>query len=192
MDRMPSTLGDTPVATNSALNKAASASSSIYQRCSTVRDRLYRVPDFEDRFLRTDTDSSLLSASSSSTPTPTLSPALGASTSASPPDLTTQTDPVSQVLSVLRLGSSLCFLFNQLGHPHQLDVNPQATLSNLKACQRGAAHFIMACKQDLKWPEEDLFAVNELYGQDTNGVVKVSGRFGGFARGCAAFPGRSD
>ncbi|BGP11166.1 Rho guanine nucleotide exchange factor scd1 [Rhodotorula toruloides] len=173
MDRMPSTLGDTPVATNSALNKAASASSSIYQRCSTVRDRLYRVPDFEDRFLRTDTDSSLLSASSSSTPTPTLSPALGASTSTSPPDLTTQTDPVSQVLSVLRLGSSLCFLFNQLGHPHQLDVNPQATLSNLKACQRGAAHFIMACKQDLKWPEEDLFAVNELYGQDTNGVVKV-------------------
>ncbi|GEM11396.1 cell division control protein 24 [Rhodotorula toruloides] len=176
MDRMPSTLGDTPVATNSALNKAASASSSIYQRCSTVRDRLYRVPDFQDRFLRTTpaADATLLSASSSSSNTPTLSPALGASTSAAPPDLATQTDPVSQVLSVLRLGSSLCFLFNQLGHPHQLDVNPQATLSNLKACQRGAAHFIMACKQDLKWPEEDLFAVNELYGQDTNGVVKAS------------------
>ncbi|GAA5827831.1 hypothetical protein JCM11251_007693 [Rhodosporidiobolus azoricus] len=172
MDRMPSTFGDsnssTPVATNSALNKVASASSSIYQNARTLRDRLLRVPTFEERFF----------AIAGST-----DGAYGYSGAASP--LTSQgfngredetiqaSDPVSQVLSVLRLGSSLCYLFNQLGHAHQLDVNPQATLSNLKACQRGAAHFIMACKQDLNWPEGDLFAVNELYGQDTNGVVKV-------------------
>ncbi|GAA6053765.1 hypothetical protein JCM3770_005106 [Rhodotorula araucariae] len=172
MDRMPSTLSDTPVATNSALNKAASASSSIYQRCNAVRERLLRVPDFRERFFDV-TESTLAAAQGA------LSPALGgpgASASAGGAEgagAGAQTDPVSQVLSVLRLGASLCFLFNQLGHAHQLDVNPQATLSNLKACQRGAAHFIMACKQDLRWPEGDLFAVNELYGQDTNGVVKV-------------------
>ncbi|KPV72028.1 uncharacterized protein RHOBADRAFT_39770 [Rhodotorula graminis WP1] len=146
-DRTPSSasaFSDTPVATNSALNKVASASSSIYQRCNAVRQRLLRVPDFRERFFDS-TDG-------------------GAAGGVGP-----QTDPVSQVLSVLRLGASLCYLFNQLGHAHQLDVNPQATLSNLKACQRGAAHFIMACKQDLRWPEGDLFAVNELYGQDTNG-----------------------
>jgi cell division control protein 24 len=82
-------------------------------------------------------------------------------------------DPVSQSLHTLRLGSSLCYLFNSLGLQHQLDVNPAATMSNLKACQRGTAHFVMACKQDLKWPDTDLFAIHELYGQDTNGVVKV-------------------
>ncbi|BGP43224.1 Guanine nucleotide exchange factor for Cdc42p [Rhodotorula kratochvilovae] len=171
MDRMPSTFGDTPVATNSALNKAASASSSIYQRCNAVRERLLRVPDFRERFFDS-TESTLAAAQGALSPV-LGGPSAGSAGGADAGGAGAQTDPVSQVLSVLRLGASLCFLFNQLGHAHQLDVNPQATLSNLKACQRGAAHFIMACKQDLRWPEGDLFAVNELYGQDTNGVVKV-------------------
>lgn len=163
-----SSSGDsTPIATNSALNLKASASSSIYQRCTALRERLYRVPEFRDRFVDEAEQSLAAIASTSSAPAP-------AAPAAFTPDLPIQTDPVSQVLSVLRLGSSLCFLFNRLGHAHQLDVNPQATLSNLKACQRGAAHFIMACKQDLQWPEQDLFAVSELYGQDTNGIVKVN------------------
>lgn len=164
-----SSSGDsTPIATNSALNLKASASSSIYQRCTALRERLYRVPEFRNRFVDEAEQSLAAIASTSSAPVP--APAASA---AFTPDLPLQTDPVSQVLSVLRLGASLCFLFNRLGHAHQLDVNPQATLSNLKACQRGAAHFIMACKQDLQWLDEDLFAVSELYGQDTNGIVKV-------------------
>ena len=172
MDRMPSTFGDTPVATNSALNKVASASSSIYQNCRTIRDRLLRVPNFEDRFFAVIASADVAQHGSyGGSASPLTQGGWGEADSGLP--VAHQTDPVSQVLSVLRLGSSLCYLFNQLGHAHQLDVNPQATLSNLKACQRGAAHFIMACKQDLKWPESDLFAVNELYGKDTNGVVKV-------------------
>lgn len=171
MDRMPSTFGDTPVATNSALNKVASASSSIYQNCRTVRDRLLRVPDFEQRFFAVVASADVAQHGSYGGSASPLNPGGWGEDSGLP--VPHQTDPVSQVLSVLRLGSSLCYLFNQLGNAHQLDVNPQATLSNLKACQRGAAHFIMACKQDLKWPESDLFAVNELYGKDTNGVVKV-------------------
>jgi len=174
-----SAFSDTPVATNSALNKAASASSSIYQRCNAVRQRLLRVPDFRERFFDS-TESTLQGALSPSVGGPSNGAGSSAASAGADPNsggaaggAGPQTDPVSQVLSVLRLGASLCFLFNQLGHAHQLDVNPQATLSNLKACQRGAAHFIMACKQDLRWPEGDLFAVNELYGQDTNGVVKV-------------------
>ena len=168
-----SSSGDsTPIATNSALNLKARASSSIYQRCTALRERLYRVPEFRDRFVDEAEQSLAAIASTSSAPAP--APAAPA---AFTPDLPMQTDPVSQVLSVLRLGASLCFLFNRLGHAHQLDVNPQATLSNLKACQRGAAHFIMACKQDLQWPEQDLFAVSELYGQDTNGIVKVNPPF---------------
>lgn len=178
MHSSASAFSDTPVATNSALNKQASASSSIYQRCNAVRERLSRVPDFRERFF--DATESTLALAAQGALSPAIggpstdgAGAMGADPSGGPGP---QTDPVSQVLSVLRLGASLCFLFNQLGHSHQLDVNPQATLSNLKACQRGAAHFIMACKQDLRWPEGDLFAVNELYGQDTNGVVKVRPR----------------
>ncbi|GAA5872747.1 hypothetical protein JCM1840_004507 [Sporobolomyces johnsonii] len=174
MDRMPSTFGDTPVATNSALNKAASASSSLYQNCLSVRDRLSRVPDFKARFF--DNDELLAHAAAGLNGAGTGAAWGGSGFGGAGEDsgpFGSQADPVSQCLNVLRLGSSLCFLFNQLGHSHQLDVNPAATLGNLKACQRGTAHFVMACKQDLKWPESDLFAVNELYYQDTNGVVKV-------------------
>ncbi|GAA5980486.1 hypothetical protein JCM11641_003410 [Rhodosporidiobolus odoratus] len=170
MDRMPSTFGDTPVATNSALNKVASASSSIYQKCRTLRNRLLRIDEFQERFFDA-ASADLAQQAQLATQNGGASPLPGAWEDLGP--LSAQTDPVSQVLNVLRLGSSLCFLFNKLGHAHQLDVNPKATLNNLKACQRGTAHFVMACKQDLKWPESDLFAVNELYGQDTNGVVKV-------------------
>ncbi|GAA6060823.1 hypothetical protein JCM10212_000596 [Sporobolomyces blumeae] len=184
VDRMPSGFGDTPVATNSALNKQASASSSLYQNCLSVRDRLCRVPDFKARFF----DNEQLMSPASTTANNAAGGGGSAATGAAAwggasgfggasdegnNPFGSQADPVSQCLNVLRLGSSLCFLFNQLGHSHQLDVNPAATLGNLKACQRGTAHFIMACKQDLKWPESDLFAVNELYYQDTNGVVKV-------------------
>ncbi|GAA5915579.1 uncharacterized protein JCM6883_004237 [Sporobolomyces salmoneus] len=171
MDRAGSHFGDTPVATNSALNKQASASSSLYQNCLSARDRLSRVPGFKARFFDNE---ELLSPSAGAAWSGTSGFGGGggiAEDSSNP--LGPQADPVSQCLNVLRLGSSLCFLFNKLGHSHQLDVNPAATLGNLKACQRGTAHFIMACKQDLGWTESDLFAVNELYYQDTNGVVKV-------------------
>ena len=57
----------------------------------------------------------------------------------------------------------------------RLDVNPDASLTtNYKACQRAAAHFVMACSTQLGWNDEDMFRVGELYSQDTNGTVKVS------------------
>lgn len=164
LDRMPSTYSDTPVATNSVVNKVASASSSLYQNCRTVLERLYRVPGFADQFIDSDNNNN-------NGPGEQLNGGAGEGD-----DLHggLSNDPVSRSLHTLRLGSSLCYLFNALGLPHQLEVNPAATMSNLKACQRGTAHFVMACKRDLQWPDQELFAIHELYGQDTNGVVKVS------------------
>nr|CRX79227.1 hypothetical protein ls5931a1_00043 [Leucosporidium scottii] len=165
LDRMPSTFSDTPVATNSALNKVASASSSLYQNCRTVLERLYRVPGFAERFIDpAEAGGEGAGGAAGAGMMEGQDGGLGGAVSS---------DPVSRSLHTLRLGSSLCFLFNALALPHQLDVNPAATMSNLKACQRGTAHFVMACKQDLRWADQDLFAIHELYGQDTNGVVKV-------------------
>lgn len=159
-----------PIATNSIVNKVASASSSLYQNCRGLLGRLCRVPGFAEAFIpETGGSSASLNLADPTTAGDPLSSAGLASGGGS-------TDPVSRSLSTLRLGSSLCFLFNALGLDHILEVNPAATMSNLKACQRGTAHFIMACKQDLGWSDQDLFAIHELYGQDTNGVVKVRGR----------------
>lgn len=57
----------------------------------------------------------------------------------------------------------------------RLDVNPDASLINFKPCQRGVAHFVMACSTQLGWGDEDMFRVGELYSPDTNGTVKVRG-----------------
>lgn len=161
MNDAPNTI---PIATNSIVNKVASASSSLYQNCRILLGRLYRVPGFADEFI----DPSL-SASSTNLVEDAAGGGAGGGGS-----IGVSSDPVSRSLHTLRLGSSLCYLFNALGLDHQLEVNPLATMTNLKACQRGTAHFIMACKQDLRWTDGDLFAIHELYGQDTNGVVKVS------------------
>ncbi|KAK4048435.1 Guanine nucleotide exchange factor for Cdc42p [Microbotryomycetes sp. JL201] len=183
-DRMPSTSSalhthadapgsstSTPIATNSALNKQATAASSLYQNCKTVLDRLRRVPGFEQQFLRPDTgDGDDTGGHDSSADRDDDTSDVNNSKQRRS---TISDDPVSRSLHCLRLGSSLCYLFNQLDLPHQLDVNPHASMHNLKACQRGTAHFVMACKQDLGWADTDLFAIHELYGQDTNGVVKV-------------------
>lgn len=157
IDRAVSTLDSTPVATSSVVNKLGSASSSLYQNCRTVLERLYRVPGFAEAFidpLGADGETAGL---------------LDDPTSAG----VISSDPVSRCLHTLRLGSSLCFLFNALGLDSILEVNPDATMTNLKACQKGTAYFIMACQRDLHWGDQDVFAIRELYGQDTNGVVKV-------------------
>ena len=146
-----------PMPAESVLNRKAGASASLYQNCRAVLEDLHRVPGFEEAFI---------------------TPTLAAHSSASSGDdgaaaAALSTDPVSRSLLTLRLGSSLCFLFNALDCGHVLEVSPQATMANFKACQRSTAHFIMACKQYLHWQDSDLFAIHELYGQDTNGVVKV-------------------
>lgn len=82
-------------------------------------------------------------------------------------------DPVSVVCHCLRLGASLCFLFNALHLPVQLDINREARPTNISACKKSAAHFLMAVKKELDWSDNDLFMIKQLYEQDTNGVVRV-------------------
>jgi cell division control protein 24 len=133
-----------PVATNSIANRAGSASSSLYQNCLSIRERLSRVSGFAERFFA---------------------------------ESPSATDPVSQVTSIFRLGSSLCYLFNLLGTSKQLEVNPECSRDNLKACKISAAHFIMGCRAEGIWKEGDDnegFTITMLYEQDTNGTVKVS------------------
>lgn len=134
-----------PVATNSVVNKVATASSSLYQNCIQLLINLKRVPDFESEF-------KLLFSSSSSS------------------------DPVTLALNLFRNGLSLIFLFNKLSSTvkqQDITVPTTAVKDELKAGQRAVAYFIMACKAQLGWTDNELFAIHELYGEDTNGVVKV-------------------
>ncbi|KAK9893481.1 hypothetical protein P389DRAFT_181959 [Cystobasidium minutum MCA 4210] len=173
---------DLPVAAmNSAANRSANAAGGLYQMCIALLKRLRRVPGFAERYLDTAPDASAPSSSNNtpdnsnsdlSSPLSPTTPSIPSSTLSLLP--TDTSDPVSQVVQTLRLGASLCYIFNMTRPEKRLDVNPDASLtSNYKACQRASAHFVMACSTQLGWNDEDMFRVGELYSQDTNGTVKV-------------------
>jgi cell division control protein 24 len=107
-------------------------------------------------------------------------------------------DVVNHIWLSFRLGSSLCHLFNMLLPIFDTPESPSpipiefpdfdyaeehGVLSwgsrpeNIKQCKKGAAKFIMTLttlRKDGKWPENDpLWAIHELFGVDTGGLVKV-------------------
>ena len=141
----------TPVPATPVLNKLATPSyASLYQKCIIIRERWARVQGFPEAFLDPDAP---------------FAP------DAHDPNL--PIDPVSVVCHCLRLGASLCFLFNALRLQTQLEINYDAKPTNISSCKKSAAHFLMAIKRELAWSDNDLFMMRQLYEQDTNGVVRV-------------------
>lgn len=110
------------------------------------------------------------------------------------------------MLHILRLGSSLCYLFNAISFeprtpPYldalpplpqgktwdniaQLRVNMTPNRNDLQDCKKSTAHFVMAVGSELGWGRPDdvdkgngeMFMVKMLYDQNTNATVKVRRR----------------
>ncbi|KAG8968999.1 hypothetical protein FRB90_010772, partial [Tulasnella sp. 427] len=141
---------------NQLLNKSASSSTSLYQQCSQLRQKLVRIDGFPP----------FLSISS---------PA-----SATNNRQSQSTDPVRQLWDCFALGTPLCFLFNLLPDRPHIDVNTnpeELDLEDTKARKHATAKFIIgvtAMKRDGLWPG-DIFTIMELHSdsRDTNGFVKV-------------------
>ncbi|KAF8938651.1 hypothetical protein EDD21DRAFT_392791 [Dissophora ornata] len=125
---------------------------SLYQSCLNLTERLAGVPDFEDY----------------------LNPDLLQSTHAGSPAGSSPNDPVNQLWVLFRLGSPLACIFNGLRPKEPLKINnSDANLSNANACKASVFRFLVACRQELQFSEDDLFTISELYQDDTNGFVKV-------------------
>ncbi|KAG0329737.1 hypothetical protein BGZ99_000472 [Dissophora globulifera] len=125
---------------------------SLYQSCLNLTERLAGVPNFED-YLNPD----LLQATQAGTP------------SGSSPN-----DPVNQLWVLFRLGSPLACIFNGLRPKEPLKIdNADTNLSNINACKASVFRFLVACRKELQFGEDDLFSISELYQDDTNGFVKV-------------------
>lgn len=148
-------IDNTPVPAASALNRAGQASNSLYQKCLTVQQLYARVQGFPELFLDPD------------------APFAHRQTEEEEASGPLPNDPVSAVCRTLRLGASLCYLFNALGLDCQLDVNKDANRSNISACKKGTAQFIMAAKRELHWDDSEMFIIRQLYDQDTTGTVQV-------------------
>ena len=144
----PGLVIETPVANNNILNKAASASTSLYQQCSSLRARLMRIPNFSHFFI--------------------LSSPNG--------DLRQSTDPVTQLWDCFTLGIPLCFLFNLLPPPTrpigEISTDPVTfDVSNEKEKKRAIAKFAMRLSEI---DNCERFTVSDLWDRhSTDGLVKV-------------------
>ena len=138
---------DLPVATNTALNKAASQSTSLYQQCSSLRTRLMRVQDFSDFF--------------------------NMSYSHEPSSSRRSTDIVHQLWDCFALGVPLCYLYNLLPNVQPVDIDvANFDPSNDRTRKRAIALFAMNVKGlDLGI---ETFTVTDLWNRESNdGFVKV-------------------
>ncbi|RKP28125.1 Dbl homology domain-containing protein [Syncephalis pseudoplumigaleata] len=82
-------------------------------------------------------------------------------------------DPVTTLWCIFRIGNALCELVN-IGRPQNpVPINADNSLASLNLCKKSVFHFLVACKNDFGIRSEDVFAISELYQQDTNGFVKV-------------------
>jgi cell division control protein 24 len=128
--------------TNNIMNSVADASSSLFQICVALRQRLLGVPGFNESLLEEEEEAD------------------------------EDTDPVTLLWRTFRRGYPLMLLYNAL-RPDQPLSMPQGVKEEKKA-KAATFKFIQACINDLKIPNEELFIITDLYGDDTTGFVKVA------------------
>ncbi|KAJ7218095.1 hypothetical protein GGX14DRAFT_495554 [Mycena pura] len=145
---------DAPMAHNTLLNKSASQSVSLYQRCSALRARLMQIRGFLYYF------------------------------SIASPDSRQSTDPVTQLWDLFSLGISLCYIFDQLPEDggfnkiNHSEFNQEQYEANPDRAQKHAiALFAMQIRMEkvtTSIPGCELFTVTDLWNRDsTDGLVKV-------------------
>jgi cell division control protein 24 len=129
-------------ATDNIMNTVADASSSLFQICVSLKQRLIGVPGFQDCLSEIEQDAD------------------------------DDTDPVTVLWRVFRQGYPLILLYNTLKPDSPLDIP-----HNVKEEKRGKAatfKFLTACMNDLKFSQDELFIITDLYADDTTGFVKVA------------------
>ncbi|CAE6379082.1 unnamed protein product [Rhizoctonia solani] len=169
--------------TMSLVNKTGTQS--LYQRCSYALGRLLRIEGI----------ASFFTLSNSGRAPPRSGLPQDDEGQKGPRDSTMRarqsTDPVRQLWDLLALGVPLCILYNALpgAEPLQIDCSIEETERKLAKASAGSgvpsnkhakhatAFFIMGLKQlaesgDLRGQPE-MFTVSELFGNNTNGFVKV-------------------
>ncbi|KAI9481159.1 MAG: hypothetical protein EXX96DRAFT_481644 [Benjaminiella poitrasii] len=80
-------------------------------------------------------------------------------------------DPLTKLWELCRRGAPLLTLFNALDPAEPLKMDFNAT--HINECKKMVYHFIVACRNQLQFKEDDLFTLSDLYKDNTNGFIKV-------------------
>lgn len=131
------------VAAGNIINQRADASRSLYQICVSLKQRLAKVPGFEEYLDELEH-------------------------MAMDPD---EGGPVESLWKLLRTGYPLLAIFNVLQPENPLQVQEQA--SEAKRSKIAILRFVEACKSKLNLSTTEVFIITDLTGNDTTGFVKV-------------------
>lgn len=140
---VPASTSSQIVPTNNIINQRADASRSLYQICINLRERLNHVPGFDDHWLDVEEDD----------------------------DVDGESDPVSSLWRCLRKGYPLMTIYNSIKPAVPLEVGDHVSEKNRP--KTAASKFVMACMRDLNLPAANVFQLQDLFGDDTTGFVKV-------------------
>lgn len=147
-----STLVDIPLPSLSITNKP-STGTSLYHTCRSVLDKLSLVEGMTFYLECESSSSSILSSESA-----------------------TSNDPLTKLWELCRKGAPLATLFNSLNPIEPLKVDSNITMQT-NECKKAVYHFIVACRNQLNFSEDDLFTLSDLFKDNTNGFVKVRIKF---------------
>jgi cell division control protein 24 len=134
------------MATSNIINQRADASRSLYQICVSLKQRLAKVPGFEEYMEELEM-------------------------MAEDPD---EGGPVESLWKLLRTGYPLLALYNALQPDVPLQLQAQPGASEAKRSKIAILRFVEACKSKLMIPPTEVFIITDLAGNDTTGFVKVS------------------
>ncbi|KAJ5035575.1 uncharacterized protein L3040_008041 [Drepanopeziza brunnea f. sp. 'multigermtubi'] len=81
-------------------------------------------------------------------------------------------DPVSSLWKCLRKGTPLVTIYNSLKPDELLKIDEK--IPETKRAKIAAFKFVEACLKDLKLPPGECFSLQDLFGDDTTGFVKVT------------------
>lgn len=146
-----STLVDIPLPSLSITNKP-STGTSLYHTCRSVLDKLSLVEGMA-YYLEYDSCSSSGSILSS--------------------ESATSNDPLTKLWELCRRGTPLATLFNSTSPIEPLKINDYNNTMQTNECKKVIYHFIVACRNQLNFSEDDLFTLSDLFKDNTNGFVKV-------------------
>lgn len=147
---------DMPIPSISITNKPSNGTS-LYHLCRSVLDRLSLVEGMQyylDYEIITPCSSSVMSSESSSTTN------------------SSSNDPLTKLWELCRRGTPLATLFNALNPVEPLKLN-FCQQQQTNECKKTVYHFIVACRNQLSFKEEQVFTLSDVYKDNTNGFVKV-------------------
>lgn len=82
-------------------------------------------------------------------------------------------DPVASVWRCLKAGYPLMTILNA-AQPKDKLVIDESKVPEAKRPKAAAFKFLQACLQELEVPQQECFLITDLYGESTNGFVKVA------------------